>query len=80
MSVEEMCGELALNKEDADFLCRAAEKIGKSDVESELELLDLICVKLDSLIEDAEKKLNTDGKIYTAIGSSCGIITALIFI
>lgn len=80
MSVEELSCELALNKDDEVFLCQSAEKIGKSDIENELELLDMICTKLDSMIEEANGKLNTDGKIYTAIGSSCGIITALILI
>lgn len=72
--------ELCLNENDIRFLCESAEKLGKSDIDSELDLLELINCQISDMINEAEAKLKSDGKIYTALGSSCGIITALILI
>lgn len=72
--------DLCLNENDVKFLYESAEKLGKSDIDSELDLLELINCQLSDMINEAEIKLKSDGKIYAALGSSCGIITALIII
>lgn len=79
-AVETMHSELCLDEADVKFLCQTAEKMGRSDVENELELLEIIIGQISSMIDTAEDKLKSSGKIYTTVGSACGIITALIII
>ncbi len=76
----EMKSELCLRDEDVNFLTSSAEKIGKADIESELELIDVITTRLDDIILAAGEQLKTDGKICTVMGASCGIIAALLLI
>ena len=80
IAVESMKNELCLDESDVEFLCRTAEKMGRSDVDNELELLEIITAEISKLICEADDKLKSNGKIYTAVGSACGIITALILI
>ena len=41
-------------------------------------LLEMAESRLDGMIEEAQRKWQTDGKIYAAVGSSCGMIAALL--
>ncbi|MGN0473910.1 MAG: stage III sporulation protein AB [Acutalibacteraceae bacterium] len=79
-TLESMKNELCLSEHDTEFLCQNTEKMGRSDVDNELDLLDIIISQISVLIREADDKLKSNGKIYTAVGSACGIITALIFI
>lgn len=79
-TINELKSELCLNSNDVKYLCETAEKLGKSDIDSELNLLELINSQLSDMIVEAEIKLKSDGKIYAALGSSCGIIVALLLI
>lgn len=80
ITLEGMKNKLCLNEYDTEFLCQNVEKMGRSDVDNELDLLDIIISQIAALIREADDKLKSNGKIYTAVGSACGIITALIFI
>lgn len=80
MSLDELNSVLCLTEGDIKLLQGCADMLGKSDVDGELASLALIDERLSLAVEEARGKLNSDGKIYTAVGSSCGIILALLLI
>ena len=71
---------LCLNAEDKKCLIDCAARLGQSNVEGELHTLSLIDDQLSSMVEEARQKAGSDGKIVTIVGSSCGIILALLLI
>lgn len=80
MSLDELQGELCLIRDDVSLLIDCSNILGKSDIEGELDSLELINERLSLSIEQSRSKLNSDGKIYAAVGSSCGIILALLLV
>lgn len=80
MSLKALRGALCLTDDDMMLLQSCADSLGKSDVEGELHALALINERVTAAMEGARDKLNSDGKVYTAVGSSCGIILALLLI
>lgn len=79
-SLKELQSELCFTESDIKMLVECAEMMGKSDVEGELQALALINERITRTLEEAHTKLNSDGKVYTAVGSSCGIILALLLL
>lgn len=76
----EMQIRLCLSDEDVLQLTDCASLLGKSDIEGELHALDLIGERLLRRWEEAHARLVSNGKIYTAIGASAGMILALLLI
>lgn len=79
-TIQVMCSELCLNEYDLQYLCGCVEKMGRTDLDNELDLFDILISQMSDKIREADDKLKSNGKIYATIGSACGIITALIII
>ena len=71
---------LCLTSDDCSSLVDLSGRLGRFDTDTELETLEMIDERLGQMIEDARTRLHTDGKIYTALGCSCGIIVGLLVI
>ena len=71
---------LALSLTDSD-LTRVGDMMrhmGRDDTDGTVALLEMAEECLDGMTEDAQRKWQTDGKIYAAVGSACGMIAALL--
>lgn len=79
-TVHSLKGILCITSDDDAMLCSFAKRIGLLDREGALELLQLADEQLSSVIGSAVNKCKTDGKIYIALGLSCGIVAALMLL
>lgn len=66
--------------DDCASLCSFVSKIGSSDIDGALEVLDLADEQLAEWIYSAKEKCETEGKICIVLGLSCGAVVALLFL
>jgi stage III sporulation protein AB len=72
--------ELCLSVKDIQLLSDCAALLGKNDVDGELRTFALIDERLSRACDESRLKMTSDGSVYIAIGSSCGVILALLLL
>ncbi|MBQ5545723.1 MAG: stage III sporulation protein AB [Clostridia bacterium] len=72
--------ELCLSMKDIQLLSDCAALLGKNDVDGELRTFALIDERLSRACDESRLKMTSDGSVYIAIGSSCGVILALLLL
>ncbi len=80
MSLEKCQQRLSLTDRDLECLGDMMQHMGRDDTDGTVALLEMAEGRLDGMMEEAQRKWQTDGKIYAAVGSACGMIAALLVI
>ena len=71
---------LCLTEGDVQMLCSTAGNIGTSDTDHALEVLLLADEQLSELLNAAQSKALTDGRLYVVLSVSSGAVAALLLL
>ncbi len=79
-AVNEVSHNSCLNQKDIDILCELGLQLGKSSIDNQKKLFDMLDEKLMYQIKDASKDKETKGKMYRGIGFSMGILLTVLIL
>lgn len=65
--------EMSITREDKEAIYQFGKLLGKTDIEGQLNEIDLSLTFLESQIEKAEVEKNKNAKLYKSLGSIAGI-------
>ena len=65
--------ELNITKEDKESICSLGKLLGKTDLEGQMNEIDLSLTFLETQIEKAEKEKEKNAKLYRTLGTITGI-------
>ena len=71
---------LCLTEGDVQMLCSTAGNIGTSDTDHALDVLLLADEQLSELLNAAQSKALTDGRLYVVLSVSSGAVAALLLL
>lgn len=72
--------EMSITKEDKDILCQFGKLLGKTDIDGQLNEIELSLNFLDTQIEKAEDEKQKNAKLYKSLGIITGIGLIIILI
>ena len=79
-SLEEVCADTSLKKEDKAILAELGAQLGKSSVEGQGDMFRLTEEKLLHQINLAVKEKDSKGKMFGGLGFSLGIVVSVLLI
>lgn len=72
--------QMRLNKEDTALLLSMSDTLGASDVQGQLNVLDMMEQNFKRSLLEAEKNVVIKGKMYRSLGILCGLGLGVLFI
>ena len=79
-SLEEEEKGTNFNKEDIEIIKSLAKLLGNSDLDGQINNINLIRGLIDKQIEEARIEKNKNEKLYKVLGTSIGLVIAIILI
>lgn len=79
-SLEEEEKGTNFNKEDIEIIKSLATLLGNSDLDGQINNINLIRELIDKQIEEARIEKNKNEKLYKVLGTSIGLVIAIILI
>lgn len=65
---------------ESDIICSLADILGKSDLETQIEQLNLLTEQLNDIVCLQKSKLNDNRKLYTTLGMLSAFAVAVLFL
>jgi len=72
--------ELSITKEDKNAICELGKLLGKTDIDGQINEIELSLTFLENQIEKAEVEKNKNAKLYKSLGAITGIAIIIILL
>lgn len=76
----EINGIYELNSYDKEIIYQGLSSLGKSDLDSQISIIENTLVNLFNQLDEAKEEKNKNVKLYKTVGTAVGLMIAIVFI
>lgn len=79
-AVNECCNDVYFNKEDLQAICNLSKILGNSDLDGQINNIELTCSLIDIQLEKARKEEQKNTKLFKTLGAGIGLAIVIVLI